>query len=219
MPIEHPSIGAVCEACWSAVQPLTPPLCDTCGDPLRSWHAPVHLASCPHCRRRRRTIDRARAVGKYDGVLRDIIHAFKYGGRRSIARPLARLMERRGHDVLDGADAVVPVPLHWSRRRSRGFNQATDLARHLGTPVVEALCRVRATPTQTDLPSSRRHQNVQAAFAATRAGARLSGALVVLVDDVSTTGATLEACGRALKDAGVREVRALTAARVVTERR
>jgi predicted amidophosphoribosyltransferase len=117
------------------------------------------------------------------------------------------------------------VPLHSSRRRARGFNQALDLARHLGAgglPVRQALRRARATPTQTGLPASQRHRNMRHAFAPTwRAGRGLrlcflTGAVVVLVDDVSTTGATLEACARVLKEMGAREVRAVTAARVVT---
>ena len=128
-------------------------------------------------------------------------------------------MRGRGADVLDGAVCVIPVPLHPSRRRQRGFNQAADLARHLGLPVVPALRRVRATATQTGLPAAQRHRNVRDAFAVTRAARGLAGTVVVLVDDVSTTGATLEACARVLKEAGVREVRALTAARVVGRRR
>ena len=125
-------------------------------------------------------------------------------------------MRIRGADVLAGADAAVPVPLHPSRRRERGFNQAADLARHLGLPVIHALRRVRATAAQAGLPAARRHGNVRGAFAPTRRPRPWTAATVVLVDDVSTTGATLEACARALKAAGVREVRALTAARVVT---
>jgi ComF family protein len=128
-------------------------------------------------------------------------------------------MRRRGLAVLGGATCVVPVPLHASRRRHRGFNQASDLARHLGLPVVRALRRTRATATQTDLPAAQRHRNVRDAFVVTRRGRTLAGHVVVLVDDVSTTGATLEACARALKAAGAAEVRALTAARVVTLRR
>jgi len=124
-------------------------------------------------------------------------------------------MIARGGDTLSGAACVVPVPLHSSRRRHRGFNQAADLAAHLPLPRIVALARTRATPTQTGLPAARRHGNVRDAFRVTRAGRRLAGAIVVLVDDVSTTGATLEACARALKAAGVKEVRALTAARVV----
>ena len=123
-------------------------------------------------------------------------------------------MRQRGADVLDNAACVVPVPLHPSRRRHRGFNQAGDLARHIGFPVIYALRRTRDTATQTGLSSARRHRNVREAFAPTRAGRQLNGLIVVLIDDVSTTGATLDACARALKGAGVKEVRGLTAARV-----
>jgi ComF family protein len=151
--------------------------------------------------------------------LRAIIHAFKYDGRRSLARPLAALMRARGALVLTGADIVVPVPLHPSRRRSRGFNQALDLAAHLQLPVIRALKRVRATRSQTTLPASQRHGNVRRAFAPTRAATRIRGLIAVVVDDVSTTGATIEACARVLKACGCPEVRALTAARVVTRRR
>src|SRR5262249_2149072 len=108
---------------------------------------------------------------------------------------------------------------HPSRRRRRGFNQAADLADHLHLPVVNALARVHATKTQTDLPAAMRHRNVRGAFAPTRASRALERSIVVLVDDVSTTGATLDACAAALMHAGVREVRALTAARVSTGRR
>ena len=160
-------------------------------------------------------LDRARAVGPYEGALREIVHALKYDARRSLAAPIAALMRRHGADILDGADCVVPVTLHPSRRRERGFNQAVDLARHLGLPDVPALRRVRATRTQTGLPAAQRHRNVRAAFSMS-GGRGLTGAIVVLVDDVCTTGATLEACAAVLKRAGVREVRALTAARVVS---
>jgi ComF family protein len=216
-PLDHPTRGPVCARCWRAILPITPPICDQCGDPLLAWRAvSLPLARCPRCRRSHRLTDRARAIGVYDGALRAVIHALKYEGRRSLARPLGHLMRQRGADVLEGAACVVPVPLHPSRRRQRGFNQAGDLARHLGVPVCSALRRVRATPTQTGLPAARRHRNVRDAFAATRSARALTGAIVVLIDDVSTTGATLEACARALKQAGVTEVRALTAARVVT---
>jgi ComF family protein len=181
----------------------------------------VHAAPslCPRCRRLRSSVDRARAIGAYDGALRAIIHALKYDGRRSLADRLAALMRDRGADILTGAACVVPVPLHASRRRERGFNQAADLARPLGLPVRHALRRVRATPTQTGLPSARRHRNVRDAFAATREAQTLGGTIVVLVDDVCTTGATLDACARVLKALGAAEVRALTAARVVAQPR
>jgi ComF family protein len=218
--LERPTNGPVCERCWQSILPLTPPLCDRCGDPLPTWRlVSIPLERCPRCRRTPRQIDRGRAVGAYDGALRAIIHAFKYEGRRSLATPLGALMRRRGADVLDGASCAVPVPLHPSRRRQRGFNQAADLARGVGIPVVSALRRVRATATQTGLPAARRQRNVRDAFALTRHAANLAGAILILIDDVSTTGATLDACARVLKSAGAREVRALTAARVVTSPR
>ena len=219
-PLGEPTRGPVCRACWDAVVPITPPVCDACGDPLPSWrHISVESGRCPRCRRRSSSVARARAIGTYDGALRAIVHALKYDGRRSLAAPLAALLERHGRDVMDGADVVVPVPLHRSRTRARGFNQAAEIARHLPLPMSHALRRVRATPSQTDLPAAKRHANVRDAFAVSRrAGVR--GAVVVLIDDVSTTGATLDACARALVDGGgAREVRALTAARVVSRPR
>jgi ComF family protein len=208
----------VCDACWRSILPFTPPLCPRCGDPLPSWRSAA-AALCARCRNSSSPIVLARAAGEYDGTLREIVHAFKYDGRRSVAAPLAALMRARGAEVLSGADAVVPVPLHPSRRRSRGFNQADDLARHLSLPTVAALRRTRATLDQITLPAAERHDNVQRAFAATRAARALCGAVAVLVDDVSTTGATLEACAQALVEVGVAEVRALTAARVPSGRR
>ena len=214
--LEEPTRGPVCPACWASILPLTPPLCDRCGDPLPTWRAlSVPLGLCPRCRRSRRAIDRARAVGAYDGALRAIVHALKYDGRRSLARPIGALMRHRGADMLDGARCVIPVPLHPSRLRERGFNQAADLAARMGLPVVRALVRVRATAAQAALPAAQRHRNVRNAFGLARAARSLAGAVVVLVDDVSTTGATLDGCARVLKEeAGVAEVRALTAARV-----
>jgi predicted amidophosphoribosyltransferase len=156
-------------------------------------------------------------------------------------------MREAGREVLDGADAVVPVPLSWRRAAGRGFNQADDLARHLGLPVWPVLRRTRHGPPQAGLPAARRHANVRGAYAVipwrclclslgqhqasneqggqarlTAIGARprlisaLQGRVLVLVDDVMTTGATLDACAEALVLAGAGTVRALTAARAVT---
>jgi ComF family protein len=167
----------------------------------------------------------ARSGGRYDGPLRAILHAFKYEGRRVLAKPLAQLMCEADPDLLNDADAVVPVPLHPWRAWRRGFNQADDLARELGRPVWPALRRIRHGPPQVSLPAARRHANVRDAYAlawTTRitpsARRRLRGAIVVLVDDVMTTGATLGACANVLIDAGVREVRVLTVARAVAGR-
>lgn len=160
-----------------------------------------------------------RAVGSHDGTLRSVVHALKYGRRSSVAQPLARLMAASAPELLQGVDRIVPVPLHRARHRARGFNQAEELARHLGpASMMKALRRTRATPSQTDLPEAQRHANVKGAFAVRRGGT-VAGLCVLLVDDVCTTGATLEACARVLREAGAREVRALTAARVASKQR
>jgi ComF family protein len=217
--LERPTSGPICQRCWRTILPLTPPLCLRCGDPLPSWRSISRSEShCPRCRRRDSAISRARALGAYDGALRRIVHALKYGRRRSIARPLARLMREQAAELFEEVDVAVAVPLHRARRRARGFNQAEELARHLGLPARSVLRRTRATPSQTDLPAAQRHANVRGAFAMRR-HVDVRDLVVLLVDDVSTTGATLEACGRTLRAAGAREVRALTAARVVAQLR
>src|SRR5258708_23143666 len=129
-PLLHPTRGPVCDACWLSILPLTPPLCDRCGDPLPTWRlVSIPLACCPRCRRAPRAIDRARAIGAYDAAPRAIIHALKYEGRRSLARPLGTLMRERGADMPAGAARAVPGPLHPSRRRPRCVDPAAALAR------------------------------------------------------------------------------------------
>jgi ComF family protein len=215
-----PAAGPVCPACWNRIRRLSPPLCRACGDPLPSWRIISDaLTRCPRCRRRPPAVAIARAAGEYEGSLRGIIHAFKYEGRRGLAGPLGQLAASEGKDVLRGADCVVPVPLHPVRRLQRGFNQAEDLARELRLPVANVLWRLRMTSPQTGLHAWARRRNVRGAFAFSPLWSRwhrrsaLAGSVVVLVDDVRTTGATLNECGEVLLDAGVREVRALTVAR------
>jgi ComF family protein len=217
-PLEAPTAGAVCAGCWARIVPITAPFCDACGDPLGTWRDTLAAGGrCLACRHSSSSVTRARSVGAYDGALRDVIHALKYDRRPSIAARLGDLMRVRGADVLSGADLCVPVPLHVLRRWTRGFNQAAELAGRLGLPVAHALRRVRRTASQADLPAARRHANVRGAFAARRR-ADVRGKVVVLVDDVTTTGATLEACAVVLLDRGAAEVRALTAAKAVLRR-
>lgn len=190
-PLESPTRGAVCASCWSAIVPIAPLGCGC---------FPPHISL-------------ATAIGPYEDTLKEIVHALKYDPRPTIARRLGLQMREAGGPVLTGADVVVPVPLHRSRERTRGFNQARALATHLGLPLMDALARSRRTAVQADLPAAGRHANVQGAFVLKVPSSALDGAIVVLVDDVSTTGATLNACAAPLLAAGAREVRALTAAR------
>jgi len=151
------------------------------------------------------------SAGRYEGILRDVIHAFKYDGRRSLAEPLGRIMRTAGQPVLDGCDCVVPVPLHPWRRLRRGFNQARDLADHLDQSIEHAAWRVRATPSQMTLSGAARRTNVRHAFIMSPFS-NVKNRIVVLVDDVRTTGATLDECARVLMAAGARDVRSLTIA-------
>jgi ComF family protein len=223
--LEQPTQGCVCAACWWSILPITPPICDRCGDPVaRQNHSPGPnpRSLCAHCCAGASAVARARAIGEYEGTLREIIHALKYSGRQSLARPLAQRMRRRGSELLENADCVVPVPLHWRREYQRGFNQAREIARYLGLPIADLLVRRRATRAQVELAADRRRANVMGAFAVRRGWFRspsIRGKKLLLIDDVSTTGATLESCAAVLKDFGASEVYALTAARVVTRRR
>ena len=219
--LEQPTRGAVCPGCWRRVELVAPPLCAACGLPLPTG------GDCATCRIRppgAGAVARQRAAGWYRGTLRSVIHAFKYQGRRSLAEPLAALMRDAGGPLLGAADLVVPVPLHPRRRWARGFNQARDLALHLGPPVADVLRRTRYTRPQTALAAGRRRANVAGAFELSRrdpCGKRqaVAGRTVIVADDVLTTGATLDACARALRAAGARAVFGLTAARVVPRRR
>ena len=210
--LDAPLSGPICDSCWASVKLLVAPFCRTCGDPLPSWRViSAALETCPRCRRASSAIDAARSAGLYEGSLREIIHAFKFEGRRGLAVPLAGMMRTAGAPILAGAEAVVPVPLHPWRRLRRGFNQADDLARRLGAPVARLLWRVQAT-TQTGLTSAARRRNLRDAFIVSPLAPPIANGIFVLVDDVRTTGATLEACAKLLKAAGAKEVRAVTAA-------
>ena len=212
-PLPSPRRGAVCGRCWESVVTFALPCCATCGESLASWQAGAPPDGvCATCRATPPLASAAAAIGPYEGTLRALVQALKYDSRTSLARPLAERMRSAGGRILQGADAVVPVPLHRSRERRRGFNQAGELARHLGVPTLQALVRLRATATQADLPAARRQANVRGAFAPRR-GIIVRGLTLVIVDDVSTTGSTLNACARALMDAGAADVRAVTAAK------
>jgi ComF family protein len=226
-PLPSPSAGPVCSECWLSISPLSPPLCDRCGEPIAVFARPQspepRANLCPRCLHQPSPITVGRSAGAYEGALRAILHALKYEGRRGLAKPLAALMRDRGSEVLTGADFVVPVPLHWRRQLARGFNQAEEIASWLGPPLYRVLGRRRATRPQFGLRPGARQRNVDGAFAPRRRSRRWSNAAavvedacVVVVDDLATTGATLRECGGVLRRLGAREVRTLTAARALS---
>ena len=180
-----------CAACARALDaPLDGPVCAPCWGRVPSRSVPF--------RHRSGLVDVGCAAGDYEGTLHEIIHAFKYDGRRTLARPLGAMLRAAGTEVLRDADCAVPVPLHAWRRGRRGFNQAADLAGGLERPVMHALWRSRATSPQTGLTAGRRRRNVHRAFtlspllSRTQRTTLLEDRAVVLVDDVRTTGATLD---------------------------
>jgi ComF family protein len=156
-------------------------------------------------------------------VMRDLIHALKFGDRHESVCLFGRLLRSAGAELLSGADVLIPVPLHRSRLWKRRFNQSAILARWLSAATavpleLYALRRVSAMVSQVGLSRAERHRNVAVAFGiAPGAAARIKGKRVVLIDDVITTGATLDACARVLKDAGAAEVDCLALALVVDE--
>jgi ComF family protein len=209
----------VCPACWSKLSFIAPPYCERLGIPFPFDPGPGVLsmeaiADPPAYRR-------ARAAVRFDDVARDLVHALKYGDRLDLAPTMGRWMATAGRALTTDADAIVPVPLHWRRQWARRFNQAALLSEVIskasGVPVAHtALKRVKATPQQVGLTQSERALNVQGAFRVSTSGkAEVAGRRLILVDDVITTGATVDACARALLRGGAANVDVLAFARVV----
>jgi ComF family protein len=176
-------------------------------------------AICADCARDRPSWDRARAVLRYDKHSRRLVLALKHADRTHLARALGGWMRRAGAEVLDGADLVLPVPLHWTRLFARRYNQAGLLAHAVraagGPPVApDWLVRRRRTPSQGRLGAAARARNVRGAFAL-RPGRSIKGKRIVLIDDVLTTGATVEECARVLRRGGAAFVGVLTVARAL----
>lgn len=213
----------LCAACWSKLSLIEPPYCARLGIPFVYDPGPGILsmeaiADPP-------AYDRARAAVRYDDVARALVHGFKYSDRLDLAPMMGRWMARAGRELLADADALIPVPLHWRRLWARRFNQSAALAGAIagiaGVPVLHGvLKRVRATPQQVGLSRPQRADNVQGAFrVAGEQKAAVAGRRVLLIDDVLTSGATVDACARALLRAGAARVDVLVFARVVAAAR
>ncbi len=191
--------------------------CGVCGRPIAG--EPPPSGRCGECRRRRRAYRQLLSAWSYQHPADAVLMGLKFGRLEYLGGHLGRRLGELFRHRLADCDLVVPVPLHWRRQLSRGYNQAAAIARPLGRtlelPVAPALRRRRPTPPQSRLHRKERRKNLRRAFAARRPG-RCRGRHILLVDDVVTTGATLEAAARCLKRAGARTVTALTAARTPT---
>jgi ComF family protein len=215
--------GALCAVCWQGFSFVAPPHCARCAYPFAEDLGEGTL--CGGCLARPPRYRRARAALVYDDKSRRLVLPFKHGDRTDIARACGGWMARAGAELLADADLVAPVPLHWRRLLTRRYNQAQLLARIVVREAApgsrtrlapDLLRRRRWTGSQTGLHAKERRSNVRQAFDIhPRWLATVAGKSVLLVDDVLTTGATVEACARVLQRGGARHVDVLTLARVV----
>ena len=216
-PLDEPGEKVVCRACLARLVPRRGPLCPACGR-FHEGGGEDHV--CSTCLDRAPAFSVHRSCGTYGGTLKDVILLFKYRKYAPLSRPLAAYAAActEGETGLwEGADFLVPVPLHPARRRERGFNQSRLLARDLavlrGMRVLEGcLVKTGNVPPQAGLHAAERETNVKGAYAVRRRQ-KVEGKTLVLLDDVSTTGATIRECARVLVEAGAKDVRAITLAR------
>lgn len=203
----------VCDGCLSKVEIIPFPLCEKCGKPLYNGKTTY----CYDCRTKKHFFEKARAYGTYNGVLKRLIHEFKYNKEKRLSALLGeKLFEAYERSGFSDIDLIVPVPLHKKREEERGFNQSLLLAKELGEraniAVKEALIRTKLTEHQTVLPKDKRDENVKSAFKV-KGNSLIEGKNILLVDDVYTTGSTADECAKTLLSGGARKVYVITIAR------
>jgi len=209
-----------CATCWSTIAAPTPSRCARCDHPFLSTAATSHCRFhiCHSCRQRPPSYTKAWTLYPYLPPLQNAIHLYKYGGKVSLATPLARLMIDR-LPALESIDLIIPVPLHIGRLREREFNQslllADQIGRHLNIPVsCTDLIRTSSAPAQTTLPRKERLKNLRGAFTVPHQEL-IAGKHILLIDDVFTTGATVNQCAKALRKAGSGNIFPLTLCRTM----
>jgi ComF family protein len=199
--------SAVCPECWDTLSPVGAPLCLRCGMPAVAIEGP-----CGRCRTGENIFDFARSAVIFNQPARKIVHHLKYSDRVSLARPIGRILQDLMKRECFVGEVVIPVPLHRSRERERGFNQAELIARNLALPVDPKILRRRKhTPSQTGLSRAERAKNLAAAF---ELRGSVAGTRVLVVDDVLTTGSTMNEIAKVLKRGKAARVEVLTFARV-----
>jgi len=215
------SAGGVCAGCWSRLGLIERPFCERLGTPFPADYGPGLLS--PAAIAKPPAYDRARAAARFDGVARELVHRLKYADGVHLARPLGAMMARAGHELLSSEQLLLPVPLHRLRLWTRRFNQAALLARAISRTSgaelrTDLLIRRKRTAPQVGLSAAQRAQNLAGAFSlAEGASTVLAGRAVVLVDDVLTTGATVDRLARLVRRAGAARVDVLVFALVVKD--
>jgi ComF family protein len=214
------SVPFFCNRCWSSLTPIPAPVCPRCGRPFASsiaiQYSPTH--QCGTCRKRPLALTQAWSLFPYQTPLKEALALFKYRGKLSLAKPLARALIE-ALPPLPALDGIIPVPLHPQRLREREYNQSLVLADRLshqtGIPLILAcLLRIRPTVPQTSLSRKERLTNLRRAFSVAKPE-NILGKRILLVDDVFTTGMTLHECAKALRRAGSGPVYGLTLARML----
>ncbi len=215
------SQGALCISCWKNIEFIQDPQCVSCGYPF-DFDAD-NESLCAHCIAKKPLYDRARAVFRYDENSRKIVTRFKYSDKIHACNTYAKWMVKSGEELLEGADFVVPVPLHRRRLMRRYYNQSALLANAIGKitgvkSLPEALIRTKNTKPQASMSYQQRQVNVRSVFTYNpKYSDIIADKVVVLIDDVMTTGATVKYCTKALLKAGAVKVDVLTMARTVKE--
>lgn len=210
----------ICSNCWAKVELILPPQCYRCGKALAPSFIDIESPICKTCQNEKRYFYQARAVGYYRGVLKEAVLLLKFGKKTGLSQMMGDLLVdvlKKQPEMAAEIDAILPVPLHWWRRYSRGFNQsellASVLSKYLHRPLLTKLLqRTRATTPQTTLKRKERLENIKGAFKVKHPD-KIANKTLLLVDDVYTTGATVNECAKVLSRARAKRVYVLTLAR------